>query len=53
LPRRGLDPEDNVHINKATIISDYTQPAAYQSGQAMQDLSALLMLDAIGQEIYN
>ena len=53
LPNRGLAPEDNVHIDKATVTSDYTQPAAFQSGQAMQDLSALLMLDAIWQEINN
>lgn len=53
LPNRGLDPEDNVHINKATVTTDYTQPAAYQSGQAMQDLSALLMLEAVLQEINN
>ena len=53
LPNRGLDPEDNVHISKATVTNDYTQPDAYQSGQAMQDLSALLMLEAVLQEINN
>lgn len=53
LPGRGLDPEDNVHINKATVTSDYTQPAAFQSGQAMQDLSAILMLHSIWEEINN
>jgi LysM repeat protein len=53
LPNRGLAPEDNVHIDKTTVTHDYTQPTAYQSGQAMQDLSALLMLEAIWQEVNN
>jgi LysM repeat protein len=53
LPNRGLDPEDNVHISKTAVTNDYTQPAAFQSGQAMQDLSALLMLEAVLQEINN
>ena len=53
LPNRGLTLEDNVHLDKLTITNDYAQPSAYQSGQAMQDLSALLMLEAIWQEINN
>lgn len=45
LPGRGLD-VDGVHMN-TFYAHDYTQPEAFQRGHAMNNLTALMMLDAI------
>ena len=45
LPNRGLD-DDNIHT-KEYLSNDFTLPETFQSGHAMQDLSGLMMLDAI------
>ncbi len=52
LPGRGLD-EDQVHLIQTTDPHDYRDPAAFQRGHAMQDLTALLVLDAVRQEMNN
>lgn len=46
LPGRGLD-SDGVHLVIDDLPHDYTDPAAFQRGHAMQDLSALIVLDQI------
>ncbi len=46
LPGRGLD-SDGVHLIIDDLPHDYTDPAAFQRGHAMQDLSALIVLDQI------
>jgi LysM repeat protein len=49
LPGRGLD-VDNVHMN--TFYShDYTDPTAFTRGHAMHNLTALMALDAMINEI--
>jgi len=49
IPGRGLD-TDNVHLT--TFYShDYTQPEAFQSGHAVHNLTALIVLDRIRTEI--
>ncbi|MBP6471946.1 MAG: LysM peptidoglycan-binding domain-containing protein [Chloroflexi bacterium] len=45
LPGRGLD-VDGVHMN-TFYAHDYTQPEAFQRGHAMNNLTALMVLDAI------
>jgi hypothetical protein len=50
LPNRGLD-EDNVHLIETTDPHDFTKPEAFQRGHAVQDLTALLALDAIRLEM--
>lgn len=49
LPGRGLD-VDGVHMN-TFYAHDYTQPEAFQRGHAMHNLTALLMLDAILNQV--
>ena len=46
LPGRGLD-TDGVHLIIDELPHDYTDPAAFGRGHAMQDLSALIVLDQI------
>ncbi len=45
LPGRGLD-VDGVHMN-TYYAHDYTQPEAFQRGHAMNNLTALMALDAL------
>lgn len=52
IPGRGLD-EDQVHLIQTSDPHDYTDPAAFQRGHAMQDLTALLVLDAVRQVMDN
>ena len=51
LPQRGLD-EDGVHL-LAYMAHDYTQPVAFERGHALHNLTALLVLDTIRQEMMN
>lgn len=46
LPGRGLD-TDQVHLIIDDLPHDYTDPAAFQRGHAMQDLTALIALDQV------
>ncbi len=46
LPGRGLD-SDGVHLIIDELPHDYTDPAAFGRGHAMQDLSALVVLDQV------
>ncbi len=46
LPGRGLD-TDNVHLIIDDLPHDYTDPASFERGHAMQDLSALIALDQV------
>jgi len=46
LPGRGLD-DDLVHLIIDELPHDYTDPAAFGRGHAMQDLSALIALDQV------
>lgn len=46
LPGRGLD-KDGVHLIIDDFPHDFTDPAAFERGHAMQDLSALAALDQI------
>lgn len=48
LPSRGLDPADNVHIVPRTM-HDYTQRDAFTWGHPVQDLTLLMVLDAVRQ----
>lgn len=50
LPGRGLD-SDNVHLIIDELPHDYTQDGAFERGHAMQDLTALIVLDQIRQII--
>ena len=50
LPGRGLD-TDGVHLIIDDLPHDYTDPAAFQRGHAMQDLSALVVLDQVRRVI--
>ncbi len=50
LPNRGLD-SDGVHLIIDELPHDYTDPAAFGRGHAMQDLSALIVLDQIRRVI--
>jgi hypothetical protein len=50
IPGRGLA-EDNVHLIQTADAHDFTTPEAFQRGHAMQDLTALLALDAVRREI--
>lgn len=45
IPGKGLD-TDGIHMAYYTA-NDFSDPAAFQSGHAMQDLTGLIMLDAI------
>lgn len=49
LPGRGLD-EDGVHLNTA-FTHDYRQTEAFARGHTVHNLTALLVLDTIRQEI--
>jgi hypothetical protein len=49
LPGRGLD-TDGVHLPYYTD-NNYTDPAAFESGHAVQDLTGLMMLDALLQVV--
>jgi hypothetical protein len=49
-PGRGLD-DDGVHLVIEDLPHDYTDPAAFERGHAMQDLSALIVLDQIRRVI--
>lgn len=49
LPGRGLD-TDSIHFPYYTD-NDYSDPAAFQSGHAVQDLTGLMMLDALLQVV--
>jgi hypothetical protein len=48
MPNRGLA-SDNVHPTIG-LGRDYSQPETFQYGHAMQDLTALMALDAIWRE---
>ncbi len=48
VPDRGLEP-DRIHI-KGEGSHDYSSAAALQDGDSIQDLTALMMLDAIWRE---
>lgn len=48
LPNRGLDPADNVHMVPRTL-HDYTQREGLTWGHPVQDLTLLMMLDAVRQ----
>jgi hypothetical protein len=48
LPNRGLDPADNVHMVPRTL-HDYTQRDAFTWGHPVQDLTLLMVLDAVRQ----
>ncbi|MBK8990054.1 MAG: hypothetical protein IPM39_29000 [Chloroflexi bacterium] len=50
LPNRGLK-ENDVHMEERVAPHDFTQPDTFQSGHAIHDLIALMMLDAIRQEL--
>jgi hypothetical protein len=45
IPGKGLD-ADGIHMVYYTA-NDYSDPAAFQSGHALQDLTGLIMLDTI------
>ena len=49
MPGRGLD-ADNIHMT-GFYSHDYAQPEAFQSGHAMHNLSALMVLDTIWKEV--
>jgi len=49
LPRRGLS-GDNVHMTMADA-DDYTDPVTFERGYPMSDLTALMMLHTILQEV--
>lgn len=49
LPGRGLE-SDSVHLT-TFYAHDYTQPEAFQSGHAVHNLTALIVLDLIRTEI--
>ena len=49
MPGRGLD-VDNVHMT-TFYQHDYTLPEAFQSGHAMHNLTALMVLDTIWKEV--
>lgn len=51
IPGRGLD-EDGIHMTYYTA-NDFSDPAAFQSGHAVQDLTGLMMLDAIRRIVNN
>lgn len=46
LPGRDLD-SDGVHLKIVDLPHDYTQEATFQRGHALQDLSALIVLDQV------
>ena len=49
LPERGLD-TDGVHMVEY-LPNDYTQDAAFESGHAVQDLTGLMMLYRLWQDV--
>lgn len=49
VPNRGLEP-DLIHMQGGGT-RDYRSPAAMRAGDALEDLSALMMLDAIRREV--
>lgn len=49
LPNRGLD-DDQIHT-KEYASNDFTLPETFESGHAMQDLSGLMVLDAIRKTV--
>lgn len=50
LPNRGLIPND-VHMAELVAPHDFTLPETMQSGHAVHDLIALIMLDELRQEM--
>ena len=50
LPNRGLDPADNVHMVPRAVL-DYTQHEAFTWGHPVQDLTLLMVLDAVRQAL--
>lgn len=46
LPGRGLD-TDNIHLIIDELPHDFTTPEAFERGHAMQDLTALIVLDQV------
>ena len=50
LPNRGLIPND-VHMEELVPPHDFTLPETMQSGHAIHDLIALMMLDELRQEM--
>jgi hypothetical protein len=50
LPGRGLG-DDAVHLKIEDLPHDYSDAAAFERGHAMQDLSALIVLDRVRREI--
>ncbi len=49
VPGRGLE-KDRVHM-RGGGTHDYLSPKAFQSGDSLEDLTALMMLDAVRQEM--
>jgi len=49
MPNRGLA-SDNIHPTTG-FSRDYTRPETFQRGHEMQDLTALMVLDAIWREV--
>lgn len=49
LPNRGLD-TDQIHM-KTAINHDYTLPETFTIGHSVQDLTGLMMLDALRREV--
>ncbi len=49
LPERGLD-TDGIHMVEY-VPNDYTQDAAFESGHAVQDLTGLMMLYTLWQDV--
>ena len=49
IPGRGLD-IDNVHLN-TFYAHDYSSPTAFQRGHSVHNLTALMMLDAIMNQV--
>ncbi len=46
LPNRGIDPTDGIHLT-FYYAHDYTVPIAFTKGHAIQDLTAVIMLDRL------
>jgi LysM repeat protein len=46
LPNRGIDPTDGIHLT-FYYAHDYTVPIAFTKGHAIQDLTAVILLDRL------
>ena len=46
MPNRGIDPTDGTHLT-FYFSHDYTKPEAFTKGHAVQDLTAVIMLDKL------